>query len=120
VVSHLVTWLPDDYDYQVLFMERSLDEVLASQNKMLVNRERSADRGDDQRIRESYERHLEQVRRFLAARSCFSTLNLSYREVVEQPARAAERIAAFLGRPLDVKAMSSVADQSLYRNRSPK
>src|SRR4051812_1120245 len=44
IVSHLVTWLPETFDYQVLFMERSLDEILASQNKMLVHRERSADR----------------------------------------------------------------------------
>ena len=120
VVSHLVTWLPDRHDYQVIFMERSLDEVMASQNKMLVNRDRTEDRGDDQKIRAAYQRHLEQTKRFLAGRSCFSTLYLPYRAVVEQPHEAAQRIAEFLGRLLDVEAMAKVADQSLNRNRSQK
>jgi hypothetical protein len=118
IVSHLVTWLPETYDYQVLFMERSLDEVMASQDKMLVNRDRVADAGDDVRIRVAYERHLEQTKRFLAGRACFSTLYLPYREVVEQPLPAAKRIEAFLGRGLDVDAMAGVADRGLYRNRA--
>ena len=113
IVSHLVTWLPEAYDYQVLFMERSLDEVMASQDKMLVNRDRVADAGDAAQVRSGYERHLEQTRRFLAARGCFSTLYLPYREVVEQPLPAARRIEAFLGRGLDVAAMAGVADRGL-------
>ena len=36
IVSSLVTWLPETYNYQVIFMRRNLDEVIASQNKMLV------------------------------------------------------------------------------------
>jgi hypothetical protein len=117
IVSHLVTWLPETYDYQVLFMDRSLDEVMASQNKMLANRDRVSDAGDDARIRSGYERHLEQTKRFLAGRRCFSTLYLPYRDVVEQPLPAAKRIEAFLGRPLNADAMAAVADQQLYRNR---
>jgi len=118
IVSHLVTWLPETFDYQVIFMERSLDEVMASQQKMLVNRDRVADAGDDARIRSGYERHLEQTKRFLAGRACFSTLYLPYREVVEHPAAASRRIEAFLNRGLDVSAMAGVADRDLYRNRT--
>jgi hypothetical protein len=118
IVSHLVTWLPETFDYQVIFMERSLEEVMASQKKMLVNRARLDDAGDDARIRSGYERHLEQTKRFLAGRACFSTLYLPYREVVEQPLPVARRIEAFLGRDLDVPAMTGVADRGLYRNRT--
>ena len=114
IVSPLLTWLPEAYDYQVIFMERSLDEVIASQDKMLANRDRVADAGDDAQVRSGYERHLEQTRRFLAARGCFSTLYLPYREVVEQPLPAARRIEAFLRRSLDVAAMAGVADRGLY------
>ena len=35
VISFLIKDLPDDNDYRVIFMRRDLDEVLASQNKMI-------------------------------------------------------------------------------------
>ena len=117
VVSHLLTWLPETYDYRVIFMERSLDEIIASQNKMLDGRGHSADTGDAARAKASFERHLDQTRRFLANRSCFRTLAVSYSETVQQPQAAAERIAAFLQNGLDVAAMAAVANPALYRNR---
>ena len=38
IVSSLVRWLPETNNYQVIFMQRNLDEVIASQNKMLIAR----------------------------------------------------------------------------------
>src|SRR5437764_15261399 len=38
IISFLLTYLPDTFDYQVLFMNRDIDEVLASQNKMIAAR----------------------------------------------------------------------------------
>lgn len=117
VVSHLLTWLPETYDYRVLFMERSLDEILASQDKMLDGRGHSGDAGDAERTKASFQRHLDQTRRFLANRACFRTLAVSYAETVQQPLTAAGRIAAFLDDDLDVAAMAAVANPALYRNR---
>ena len=118
VVSHLLTWLPETYDYRVIFMERSLDEIITSQNKMLDGRGHAADAGDVDRAKASFERHLDQTRRFLATRSCFRTLTVNYSETVRQPQAAAERIAAFLETDLDVAAMAAVANPALYRNRT--
>ncbi len=35
IISFLLTYLPESYDYQVIFMRRDLNEIVASQNKML-------------------------------------------------------------------------------------
>ena len=48
VISFLIKDLPDDNDYRVLFMRRDLDEVLASQHKM-IDRLESADSDADAR-----------------------------------------------------------------------
>lgn len=117
IISFLLTHLPESYDYQVIFMQRDLDEVLASQNKMLESRG-EASGADDARMRALYEEHLAQVGRFLRNRSCFSTLTVSYAQVVEDPRAEAARINAFLGGRLDVEGMAAVADRSLYRNRA--
>jgi hypothetical protein len=117
VISHLLTWLPETYDYRVIFMERSLDEIIASQNKMLGQRGHAADASDAEGARRAFQRHLDQTMQFLAHRPCFRTLTVGYAEAVQNPQAAAQRIAAFLGNRLDVAAMAAVADAALYRNR---
>jgi hypothetical protein len=118
IVSFLLTWLPETYDYKVVFMLRDLDEVIASQATMLRARGESEDSSQsDGSTRRTYEDHLEQVFRLLARRSCFSRLSVEYRDVLEQPLEQARRIADFVGMRVNVDAMARVADRSLYRSR---
>ena len=118
IISFLLTFLPETFDYQVVFMERNLDEVLASQNKMLVARGERPDTANDRKMRQVYEQHLEKVDRFLQHRRCFTTLTVRYRDAIENPAVEARRINKFLGRRLNVERMAAVADRDLYRNRT--
>jgi hypothetical protein len=118
IISWLLTWLPEHFNYDVIVMDRDLDEVLASQRQMLARREEAAADVDAVRTRETFVSHLAQLDRFLAARACFRTLRVSYRETVERPAETAGRVAAFLGRRLDQAAMAAAVDRELYRNRT--
>jgi hypothetical protein len=119
VVSWLLTYLPETFNYQVIFMERELREVLASQNRMLADRgEAAGTPEDDARMIRKYQDHLATVHRFMASRHCFSTLRVSYARAVEHPGEEAARINAFLGGRLDVVRMSAIANPSLYRNRA--
>jgi hypothetical protein len=116
IVSQLLTWLPETYDYRVIFMHRALEEVLASQQAMLERRGETD--GDPARARDIYTAHLAQVERFMAARACFRVLPVHYHETVANPAAAAAQVAALVGRPLDRAAMAAAVDGSLYRNRA--
>ncbi|MDH4066439.1 MAG: sulfotransferase family protein, partial [Acidobacteriota bacterium] len=116
IISFLLTHLPEDYDYQVLFMQRDLNEILASQNAMLEQRG-EARGADDDRMRVLYEEHLDRVQRFMSKRPCFSTLMVDYSAVLAGPRAEAARIDAFLGGRLDEEKMAAVADRALYRNR---
>jgi hypothetical protein len=73
----------------------------------------------EERTAELYAEHLAQVERFLKRRQCFSTLMIEYRDVIAEPRAQAQKIQQFLGRPLDVERMASVADPALHRNRRP-
>ena len=118
VISWLLTWLPEIYDYRVIFMQRDLDEIIASQNAMLRQRGQSQGIEDPAGMRQIYARHLEQVHGFLEHRRCFSTLMVKYADVVDQPQVEAKRLARFLDRPIDVERMAAAVDPRLYRNRS--
>jgi hypothetical protein len=116
IVSPLVTYLPESYDYQVIFMRRPLAEIVDSQHAMLDAR--GSERGSDAaRTAELYAEHLAQVERFLARRQCFSTVMIEYAEVLAEPHAQAKRIETFLGRALDIDRMAMVADPALHRNR---
>ena len=117
IVSSLVTWLPETCNYQVIFMRRNLDEVIASQNKMLIDRGTPPDHSQDQQVRALYERHVEDTLRFLRARRSVSTLVVDYAEALSSPRETADRIVGFLGRSLDTERMAAAADPALHRNR---
>ena len=117
VISFLLTWLPDTYDYRVIFMERSLDEVVASQNAMLRQRGHVPEPTDAERAKRFFERHLERTHRFLRQRRCFRTMIVRYGEAVEHPSEIAQQVASFVGGDLDVAGMAAVADRALYRHR---
>jgi hypothetical protein len=116
IISFLLTRLPETCDYRVVFMQRDLDEIIASQNQMLAGRGEPAGAGEAT-MRNIYAEHLRQMERFLASRRCFRTLPVGYRDVVDDPERQAWRIKDFLDRSLDVARMAAAVDRQLYRNR---
>ncbi len=117
VISMLLEHLPARFNYRVVFLDRDVSEVLASQRKMLARRGESSTTGDE-RMAELYATHLRKVRRLLAADRRFTVLEVAYADVIADPRRHAGRIAAFLGRPLDVDRMAAAVDPALYRNRT--
>jgi Sulfotransferase domain len=119
LISFLLQDLPLDLNYQVLFMRRNLDEVLRSQNKMLERKGAGEMAIPDEKMRQNYEFHLKKVYYRLSHIPNFRALFLDYSAVVEDPRREARRIAEFLGRDLDVEAMTGAVESSLYRNRQP-
>ena len=117
IVSFLLTWLPETHDYQVIFMQRDLREVIASETTMLLKRGQDIQVSSEEQTRMVYKQHLDKVEKFLANRRCFTTLLVNYRDALERPEEAARRMRGFVGRSLDIEQMARVADPALYRNR---
>ena len=117
IISFLLKDLPDEHHYKVIFMHRDLQEIIASQNKMLARRGESAQGSDDQKMMKLYENHLRKVALMLHESPNFDCIDVSYKEVLGNPRRHAKRVAAFLGRRLNMDEMAEPVDRSLYRNR---
>jgi len=116
VISHLLKDLPPENYYRVIFMRRDLDEVVASQNKMLERRGEDNSL-DDSSTKDYYLRHLVQVKFLARNRKNIELLEARYRDALDQPRQFARRINDFLGGKLDPDAMAAVVDAQLYRNR---
>jgi hypothetical protein len=124
IVSPLLPFLPPDYDYRVLFVERALSQVLDSQRAML---ERGAAR--------AFSRGLEQVKDWIGDQANIRVCEVSHAQVIAFPTESARRIADFLapilpgpdesatglskgaGADLRIDRMASTVDGSLHRHR---
>ena len=119
VISFLLKDLPPENSYRIIFMHRDLEEVLASQAKMLERRGESSDTSDEDMLA-LWRSHLEKAAFLIRYRPWLEALDVAYRDVLSDPRREAERINDFLGGSLDVEQMVSVVDENLYRNRAKK
>ncbi len=118
VISYLLKDLPKSHNYKVLFMRRDVQEILASQAKMLERRGETSDTSDERMI-ELYDDHLWKVNRLLKREPHLDVLDVHYPAVLEDPRALARRIRDFLELPLDAAKMAGVVDERLYRNRRP-
>ncbi len=118
VISFLLQHLPPTYDYKVIFLRRSLPEVLASQQKMLDRRGEPPGETSDADMADLFTAHLTKVETQLASRANCEVLYVEHRRAVSEPAVVAGQIGQFLGGGLDVEAMAAAVDTALYRNRA--
>ena len=117
VISALLKYLPTTEQYRVIFIRRNIDEILASQRKMLIHRGEDPDKQDDAQMKLLFEKHVRSVEEWLASRPNVRTLYVHYSDMLGTPRPQIERVNAFLGGKLDTARMAEVVDPSLYRNR---
>ena len=98
-------------------MRRDLEEILASQSKMLDRRGEST-ATDDQRMVELFEADLWKTSYLLKHNPQFEALEIHYRDVLTKPLEQAQRIKDFLEVEMPVEQMAQVVDPDLYRNRA--
>jgi hypothetical protein len=118
MVYRLLYDLPDDQEYRVIFMRRNIDEVLASQKKMLQRSGKQGAAISDEKLKELFVAELEKFERWIATKTNFSILSVDYREMIASPETQCKRINGFLGGALDYDRAAAAVDPSLYRNRS--
>lgn len=113
VVSPLLKYLPDDYHYKVVFMHRDIDEILASQNKMLDNLDRSDNANNDHALKTHYTNHLSNISKWLTYQDNMSILDLHYAQLLDNPEQHAISIMEFLNLKRNKKQMIAVIDKNL-------
>ena len=117
VIAALLPYLPAGYQYRVIFMQRAMAEVLASQKQMLIRRSEDPDKIPDDVIAKLFEKHLKQVNDWISQQSNVQRLDVNYNEMLKNPQPFIEQINAFLDNQLDAAQMATVVDPSLHRQR---
>jgi hypothetical protein len=119
VISQLLFALPAGQNYRIIFMQRPLVEVVASQAEMIRRRGTTGAALPPAALLAGLGSHLNQVNAWLKDKANISVHRVEHHDVVREPLRIAESIQQFLNIPLDVIAMAQQIDASLYRQRTP-
>jgi hypothetical protein len=117
VIATLLPYLPDVYIYQVIFIQRDMREILASQKKMLIHRGEDPDKVGDEIMSQIFEKHLDQVNRWIREHPNVKRIDVNYNLLIHDPLPEIDRVNDFLGNRLDASLMTRVIDASLYRQR---
>lgn len=117
MISMLLLDLPLDKAYKVIFIRRNMDEILASQKVMLQRRGEKGAGVSDEKMAQSYAKHVTHVENWLASNKAFDVLYVSYNKIIDNPGPHITSINDFLGGGLDTAAMAQVIETSLYRQR---
>ena len=118
IISALLPSLPKRFEYRVIFMCRSLEEVVSSQNRMLERLGKEVPPTPTASVIGAFEEHLKKIRSWLSQQPNIAVLYVDYPAVLENPEEQAGRICGFLGRELDVPAMIRQIEHSLHREKS--
>ncbi|HVU23899.1 MAG TPA: alkaline phosphatase family protein [Opitutus sp.] len=119
LVAQLLPALPPATreSYRLVWMERDLDEVLASQAVMLNRLNAAGAALDRRKLRTVFARQLRLIEAEVARRG-WPVLKVNYHRCLGQPAAVAAELASFLGLPLDCVAMAAAVDPALHRQRT--
>lgn len=117
VISYLLEFLPADLAFDVIFMDREIHEVLASQKKMLARRNEVSTISDED-MEKQYRDHLKAVKYWLPRQPNMRVMYVKYDQMVKSPETLVPSIVEFLDLPLNAEAMIAVPNPSLYRNRA--
>jgi hypothetical protein len=115
MVSQLLYELPANEKYRVIFMERDLDEMILSQEKMLARLGKPSAPSD--LIKDHFTKHLVKLRDWLAGQKNIKVIYIPYADLVKGPDVEAARVSQFLDGKVDAALMATSVDSSLYRNR---
>jgi len=117
VVSALLLYLPPQHIYKIIFMKRTMQEVLASQAVMLQRRGEQGGRADDKTLATVFAQHLEHTEGWLATQKHMTMLSVNYHNLLANPVEMTTRVAHFLDLPLAIEEMARIVDPRLHRQR---
>ncbi len=120
VISMLIPYLPTRHEYKIVFMVRPIDEIAASQQKMI---QRLGSKGADvdlPTIEKNLTRHRDEILGLIRRRPNMTMRVVRYKKLIEDPQSVVDRLVDFFGDGvlLHPERMASVVRPELYRNRT--
>jgi len=118
IIAQLLPKLPPKKKYRIIFMQRPMAEVIASQEKMLQKLNKTGGNIAKDKLAQVYIRDLQKILNMINQYPDIEVLYINYHDVVKDPASASKRINRFLGGELDQQAMALAVKPELWNQKA--
>ncbi len=116
IVSPLLEYLHEGLEYRIIFIKRDLEEILASQNKMMLRSGQKKPETSNQEMKLVFNHHLQHIEKWLKMHEGnMSVLYVRYCDFIRDSELSTRKVNTFLDDRLDQKKMAGVVDPALYR-----
>ena len=116
VISHLLKYIPKQQKYKIIFMNRDINEVIKSQQKMLGDFEKKYPKV----LMKAFDKEAGVMKKWALDQENIELLDLNYTDIIDNPSREVDKIINFLNASLKREKMIAVVDPSLYRSKVKK
>lgn len=112
ITAYGLSYLPKN-PYKIIYMERNLDEVLDSMEKMsqVIDQDR-------EKTKQSFNKLNEKIKQELETKNNIDILFINYNNVLNDPQNNIKKICEFIGPyEFEIQKMIAIVDSQLYRQR---
>ena len=118
IISHLLPYLPDHFQYKIIFMNRDLKEIIRSQNKMLDRFGKTKGELSEAQLAERYALHLHQIHQWLKQRPNITFADISFNYLIESPEKEWPKVQSLLNLTVSSRQVLRVIEPELYRTKN--
>ncbi|MBY9007851.1 MAG: sulfotransferase domain-containing protein [Candidatus Lokiarchaeota archaeon] len=112
VISHLLIYIPKNQLYKIIFINRNINEIIKSQQKML----RENTKNYSKTLKKAFKKELSNVKLWINNQPNIELLNLNFKDIIKNPEKEINNIIKFLNISLNREKMINIIEPSLYRN----
>jgi len=117
IIANLLFHLPANHNYKIIFMMRHIDEVVNSQQQMLIRKGSKAAKTYPAVLVNAYKKTLMKARKWANSHHNVRVIYVNYTDVIGDTINESRRVADFLDMGLDPGLMAGAVDKKLYRTR---
>ncbi len=117
MISRSLYDLPSNESYKVIFMKRKMNEIRASQKKMLECMGNNKGDISDEKMGEFFNKHLSKIMEWMDEQKYMDVLYINYNDILGNPGEQIIILNHFLNDKLNAEKAVNAIDKSLYRNR---
>lgn len=117
VISYLLKKLPAEAEYNIIFMNRKIEEILKSQNEMLKRAGIPLGSVSDEVMGKKFNEHLENNNKWLKTQNNMHVHYVDYNQLIANPKPIISELNKFLGGIVNEKNSASAINTNLYRQK---
>ena len=115
VLYHLLKALPETLHYKVIFMQRPLNEVMQSQDRMLAGLGRDDIAPASAELAMTFAQQLDDTLSWASEQSYIELWQCDYPQLIENPTHTLQELAHFLETELSLETLKQSIEPNLYR-----